>query len=283
LPLAFSVYETQLVGNVIPHCFVTIVVFLPDRSLAHVRHVFVKEKDFVIAHSWDDLNAIIRQKPVTALILDPAADGVMNVDAVVNLLKQYPSLPVVAYVVLNQASFGAITQLARHGLEDVLLQRFEDSPQVFRETVERARGNPLKRKVVEALRPQLNLLPIMLGPIVDEIFDSPHRYSSAQDIALRAEMSSVRLYRHFGLAGLGSPKRLLRAAKLLRAFGYLRDRGYSVRDVAKKVGYRNPRLFGEHTIDVFGLTPSRVRSHLTPEEAVRRLLAWLAVVDVEAE
>jgi len=261
---------------------VTILAFLPERSLAHVRHVFVKEKDLVIAHSWNELNAIIREKPVTALILDPSADGTMNVDAVTTLLKQFPSLPVVAYVVLNQASFGAITQLARHGLEDVLLQRFEDSPQVFRDTVERARGNPLKRKLIDVLRPQLSQLPLALGPIVDDVFESPHKYTSAQDIALRAEMSTVRLYRHFGLAGLGSPKRLLRAAKLLQAFGYLRDRGYSVRDVAKKVGYRNPRLFGEHTIDVFGLTPSRVRTHLTPDEAIKRLLAWLAVTGVAA-
>lgn len=255
----------------------TIVTFLPDRLLAHVRHVFIQERDFVIAHSWDELDTIIRQNPVTALILDPAADGVMNVDAVANLLKQYPSLPVVAYVVLNPASFNAITQLSGQGLENVLLQRFEDSPQRFRDMVERARGSPLKRKMVAALRPRLSLLPLKLVSIVDEIFESPHRYASAQDVALRAEMSTVRLYRHFGMAGLGSPKRLVHAAKLLRAFGYLGDRGYSVRDVARKVGYRNPRVFGKHTIDVFGRTPSRVRSHLTPEEAVRRLLAWLAV------
>lgn len=150
---------------------------------------------------------------------------------------------------------------------------------MFRDTVERARGNPLKKKVLDVLRPQLSRLPIMLGPIMDEMFESPHRYASAQDVALRAEMSTVRLYRHFGLAGLGSPKRLLRAAKLLQACAYLGDRGYSVRDVAKKVGYRNPRLFGEHTVEVFGLTPSRVRTHLTQDEAVKRLLTWLAVGD----
>jgi AraC-like DNA-binding protein len=260
---------------------VSIVVFLPERSLAHVKHVFVKERDFLIAHSWDELDTIIRQKPVTAVILDPAADGVMNVDAVITLLKQYPSLPMVAYVVLNPESFGAITELARHGIGDVLLQRFEDSPQVFRATMERARGNPLKRKIMDALRPQVSQLPLLLGPIVEEIFEFPHRYASAQEIAVRADMSTVRLYRHFGLAGLGSPKRVLRVAKLLQAYSYLRDRGYSVRDVAKKVGYKNPRLFGEHAIDVFGLTPSRIRSHVTPDEAMKRLLAWLAVDDVE--
>lgn len=236
------------------------------------------------ARSWEELDTVIRQKPVTALILDPAADGVMNVDAVVNLLKRYPSLPLVAYVVLNQESFGAIAQLSRHGLENVLLQRFEDSPQRFREVVERARGNPLKRKVLAALRSRLTEFPIKLISTVDEMFESPHRYSSAQEVALRAEMSTIRLYRCFSAAGLGSPKRMLRAAKLLRAVGYLGDRGYSVRDVAKKVGYRNARLFGEHTLDVFGLTPSRVRSHLTPEAAVEKLLEWLMnVSEVQAK
>jgi len=68
---------------------------------------------------------------------------------------------------------------------------------------------------------------------------------------------------------------MLRAAKLLKAVGYLQDRGYSVRDVAKKVGYRNARIFAEHTLDVFGLTPSRVRSHLAPDDAIEKLLAWL--------
>ncbi|MGH2361312.1 MAG: helix-turn-helix domain-containing protein, partial [bacterium] len=254
------------------------------RLLAHVRHVFIKERELVTAHSWEELNAIIRQKPVTALILDPAADGVMNVDAVVTLLKRYPSLPVVAYVVLNPSSFGAIAQLSRQGLENVVLQRFDDSPQRFRQTVERARGNPLKRKALDALHPQLSMLPVKVVSTVDEMFESPDRYRSAQDIALRAEMSTIRLYRSFSLAGLGSPKRLLRVAKLLRAVGYLGDRGYSVRDVAKKVGYRNARLFAEHTLDVFGLTPSRVRSHVAPDDAVEKLVAWLmAVPEVASE
>jgi len=260
------------------------VAFLPDRLLAHVRHVFAEEPDFVIAQSWDEVDTIIRERPVTALILDPAAEGVMNVEAVEGLLKRYPSLPVVAYVVLNQASFGAIVQLSRHGLANVVLQRFEDSPQRFRETVERARGNPLKRKLLDALEPQLGLLPVKLVTAVNEMFEWPHRYASAQDVALKAEMSALKLYRSFSVAGLGSPRRLLRAAKLLKAVGYLGDRGYSVRDVAKKVGYRNSRIFAEHTVDVFGLTPSRVRSHLAPETAVERLIAWLtAVPDAEVD
>jgi AraC-like DNA-binding protein len=257
---------------------VSVVAFLPDRLLAHVRHVFVGESDLVIAKSWDDVNTIVRVKPVTALILDPAADGVMNVEAVESLLRRYPSLPVVAYVFLTKDSFGAIAQLSRAGLQNVVLQKFEDSPKKFRETVERARGNPLKRKLLEGLRPQLSQLPLKLVATVDEMLDSPHRYKSAQDVAERAEMSPLKLYRNFSIAGLGSPRRLLRAAKLLKAVGYLQDSGYSVRDVARKIGYRNSRIFAEHTLDVFNLTPSRVRTHLAPEDAVEKLVTWLTVL-----
>ena len=256
----------------------SVVAFLPDRLLAHVRHVFVGEDDLVIAKSWDEVSTIVRERPVTALILDPAADGVMNVEAVESLISRYPSLPIVAYVFLTRDSFGAIAQLSRAGLKNVVLQKFEDSPAKFRETVERARGNPLKRKFLEGLRPQLSQLPLKLVATVDEMLESPHRYKSAQDVAERAEMSPLKLYRNFSIAGLGSPRRLLRAAKLLKAVGYLQDRGYSVRDVARKIGYRNSRIFAEHTLDVFSLTPSRVRSHLSPEDAVEKLVVWLTVL-----
>lgn len=229
----------------------------------------------MIAQSWDEVDTLVRERPVTALILDPAADGVMNVEAVMRLLKQYPSLPIVAYVTLNPSSFGAVLQLSRAGLQSVVLQRFEDSPQRFRDTIERARGNPLKQKMLDGLQPQLALVPRKLVATIEEMFEWPHRYSSGQDIALRAEMSSVGAYRAFSSAGLGSPRRMLRAAKLLKAVGYLQDRGYSIRDVAKKIGYRNARIFAEHTLDVFGLTPSRVRTHLGPDDAIRKLVTWL--------
>jgi len=253
----------------------SVVAFLPDRLLAHVRHVFFADPDFVVAKSWGELDTIVRQQPVTTVILDPAADGSMNVEAVELLLDRYPSLPIVAYVFLSHASFWAMARLTRAGLKYVILQRFEDSPKRFREMVERARRNPLKNGLMEGLQPELRLLPPKLSTIVHEILDSSHSYHTAQDIARNAEISSLKLYRTFGTSGLDSPRRFLDAVKLLNAVDYLQDRGYSVRDVAKKVGYRNSRMLAEHTLDVFGLTPSKVRSHVAPEDAVERLITWL--------
>ena len=253
----------------------SVAVFLPDGLRAHIRHVLIKEKEVLVARSWEELDSVIRENPVKAVILDPAADGVMNINAVATLLAKYPSLPFVAYVVLNQASFNAVAQLSRQGLENVVLHRLEDAPERFRATLERATTNPLALQALTALRPQINRLPVRLAQAVDEMFTSPHRYIRASDLALTAQMSSVRLYRNFGIAGLGSPKKLLIAAKLLRGYGYLKDPGYSIAEVSRKLGYRNPRIFGEHCKDVFGQRPTRVRTHLGPDAVIERLVAWL--------
>ena len=76
-------------------------------------------------------------------------------------------------------------------------------------------------------------------------------------------------------AQLGSPKKLLIAAKVLRGFGYLRDPGYTVLDVSMKLGYKTPRIFSQHWVAVFGLTPARIRTRITDLGAVQSVLAWL--------
>lgn len=217
----------------------------------------------------------VRRKPVRVAILDPLADGVMNVSAVAGLLTRYPSLPLIAYVTLGAPAFNAVAQLSRLGLEDVLLHRFDDAPEKFRERVERVQGNPFTRHVIGLLAPALAQLPMGLGAAVENMFEQPDRYTSALDLAMDAGVPIARLYRNLHLANLASPKRLLIAAKLLRGYDYLRDPGYSVLDVSFKLGYRDTRIFAQHSVSVFGMTPSRVRKRVPEPDAISKVLDWL--------
>lgn len=253
----------------------SIAMFVGARMQSYVRHVLVGEREIVAAHSWGELDAIIRRDPVTAVILDPAADGVMNVTAVANLFKRYPSLPLVVYVAFTPASVNAVAELSRDGLQNVVLEKIQDSPDEFRATLARARQNPLADQALNSLRPHLKLLPLELDRAVREMFQSPHRFLVAQDLAIASRMSSARISRCFQVTGLGSPRKYLVAARLLRGYTYLRDPGHSIRDVAKKLGYRDVRVFAEHSNSVFRLSPSRLRSELAPEVAVERLVEWL--------
>jgi AraC-like DNA-binding protein len=211
------------------------------------------------------------------VIVDPSADGTTNVDEVAGILTQYPSMPLVVYVPLTASSFMAVSQLSRRGLEHVLLYRLDDAPDHFRETLERACSNPLTRELLTALASRLDKLPTRLGRAVMDVFEKPDRYASAIDLAMSAEVSYVRLYRSFEAAELVSPKKILTAAKLLRGYSYLGDPGYSIREVAMKLGYRHPRIFTEHSVEVFGVTPSRLRLHLAPSDAVSKMLDWLQI------
>jgi AraC-like DNA-binding protein len=257
----------------------SVAAFLPPRLLAHVKHVFADEPDLLVASSWEELESLIRRKPVSAVILDPSADGTMKIDAVAGLLKRYPSLPLIAYVTLNAPAFNAVAQLGRLGLEDVVLNRFDDAPERFRDRVEQVEGNALVHTVIEAISDRLGQLPRQLSVTVENLFDQPHRYASALDLAMEAGIAVVSVYRNLDTAQLGSPKRLVIAAKVLRGFGYLRDPGYSVLDVSVKLGYKTARIFSQHWVSVFGVTPARVRTRLTDDAAVESVLRWLGTPD----
>ena len=260
----------------------SVAAFLPTRLLAHVKHVFAEEPEILIADSWQELESFIRRKPVTVVILDPAADGIMNVGAVAGLLKRYPSLPLIAYVTLHAPQFSAVAQLGRLGLKEVVLHRFDDEPEGFKERVERLEGNALTHDVIEALRGRLSQIPRQLSVTIENLFEQPHRYTSAFDLAMEAGIAIVSVYRNLDSARLGSPKRLLIAAKVLRGFGYLRDPGYSVLDVSIKLGYKTARIFSQHWVSVFGQTPARVRTRLTDEAAISSVLEWLRAGDDES-
>jgi len=251
-----------------------IAAFLPARLLTHVRHVFADEPELLVASSWQELESFIRRKPVNVVILDPSADGTLNVGAVAGLLKRYPSLPLIAYVTLHAPAFKAIAQLGRLGLEDVVLHHFDDAPEQFRERVEQVQGNPLTHRVVEKLNGSLRMLPRELFVTIENLFQQPHRYTSALDLATEG-IAIVSVYRNLDAAQLGSPKRLLIAAKVLRGFGYLRDPGYSVLDVSIKLGYKTARIFSHHWVSVFGRTPARVRNRLTDDDAIGLVLRWI--------
>lgn len=253
----------------------SIAVFLQSQQLAHVRHVFSTEDEFFVASSWAELDEFIRREAITAVIVDPAASGVMNVDAVATLLNHFPSLPIIGYVALNAVAFGAIAQLSRRGLQHVVLHRFDDSRERLQQTIAKVRGNPTSHRVLSILVPALRLVPLALTRAIRDMFEKPHRYASVLDLASAAGMPPVSVYRYLEGANLGSPKKLLMAAKLTRGLTYLRDPGYSVREVSVKLGYNHPRILTAHAIEVFQITPSRLRSRLTEDEAIAMLVHWV--------
>lgn len=253
----------------------TVAALLPPRLLTQVRHALAGEREVLAAESWHELERLIKKTPLRAVIIDPETNGAVDSASVVRLLTRYPSLPIIAYVTLGPATFSGIAHLSRLGLEHVILHRFDDSAERFKRTVDSVGSDPLVWKVVDALRPALARLPLPLAMSVQQMFDEPQRFMTALDLSSASGMPTVRMYQSFAHAELTSPKNLLIAARALRAFSYLRDPGYSVSDVAQKLGYVQPRILGNHALKVFGLKPARARRRISEAEAVERVLTFV--------
>jgi AraC-like DNA-binding protein len=252
----------------------TVAAFLPPRLLRHVQFILGREHPLV-AESWDELEELIRAKPVSVAIIDPSVDEAGGTERIQEILVDYPSIQVIAYVTVTATSFRAVAELSRAGLKHVMMYSIDDSPERFLAMLDMVRASPLTVQLLTAFRPSLNKLPISLKRAVEEMFAEPHRYGNASDLAASANVPLVRLYRAFRAAGIASPKKLLVAAKLLRAYGDLGDPGHSIRRVSRRIGWKYTRVLFDHTFEVFGLSPSRVRDQMSDEQVVARLIEWM--------
>jgi len=216
-----------------------------------------------VAASWAELDTLARRSRMDVLVVDPTSDGPSpGVVAVAELSARHPSLPIVPYVVLSPESLRAVVELARQGVEQVVLHRFDDEPPRFRELLERRAGDALTDTMLMALGEPLARLPLPLAAAVRRMFRQPHRVWTAQDLASSAGMPRRTMYRQLEAAGFASPRRLVQGARLLRAYLYLRDSGNLVEDVMVKLQYGSPHVLVRHTRETFGVTPSALPTEI---------------------
>lgn len=249
-----------------------ILAFLSPPLVGHFRHVAGSEHVVDFAPSWEALQERIRRRVVDVVVLDPAADGTIRSEEVRSLVAQYPTQPVVLYLVLTPPSLRVVVDLARHGISQVVLHRFDDDVVRFRALLTRQQGNAIADLVLADLAGQMSSLTTPLSRAIRMLFRNPHRFWNAQDLALAAGIPRRTMYRELEAAGFASPRLLVQAARMLRAYSYLREPGHRVTDVAEKLGYSSTRTLLKHAQELVGARPSELREGLEEGEFVARLL-----------
>jgi AraC-like DNA-binding protein len=135
---------------------------------------------------------------------------------------------------------------------------------------------PQVSTLIGKLEPWFQRLPAPLVDVLKDTLHQPHQYASAEDVAASANVTLSALYRSFRHARLNSPKSFVVGARVFRGYVYLRDAGFSIGDVAMKLGYTHPRIFAHHIECVLGDSPSKVRRSLDDGDAVSRIVSWLS-------
>lgn len=253
-----------------------IAAFLPNAQAGSVLAALDAQDELCVANSWDGLEKLIRLEPLTVVVFSPAADGTMDVARACRLIRRFNSIPFVAYVPLDASFARGIAHMSNDGMQDLLVVRANDSPARFREALLRVSAMPELAMLVASLEKWLSQLPSTLSLVLIDTLRQPHKYPCAETIAAAAGMTVSALYRSFRSARLNSPKSFVVGAHVFRGYIYLKDIGFSVRDIAAKLGYTHPRIFAHQIECVFGERPSRIRRGLEMDDAVQRLVQWFS-------
>jgi AraC-like DNA-binding protein len=251
-----------------------VAIFLPTRQAAQIRAAMNTHDQICIADSWESLESLVRLEPLSVVVFNPAADGTMDSTRACRLIRKYGSIPFIAYVPVDAAFVRGIAHMSSDGLQDVVVYRSDDSPLPFRRTLERVSSIPQVSTLIGRLEPWFSHLPPALVDVLRDTLHQPHEYASAEDVAAGANVTLSALYRSFRNAQLNSPKSFVIGARVFRGCVYLRDAGFSIGDVAMKLGYTQPRIFAHHIECVFGDSPSKVRRSLADGDAVNRIVSW---------
>lgn len=271
---AFCDQKPGFCANIPSHPALHVVALLPRNLLAHLRIVLGSTHTLDTAADPAELDTLLRAESADLVIVDPAIRDGQFADAIEEIIARHPALPVVVYTVLAPVAMRLIVRLVRVGVQQVVLNRFDDEPKRFLDLIERVPAHPMAELMLEELAASLRALPVVVSRTIEQLFRSPARVKNSQDLARLAGMAPRTLYRHMTPAGL-QPRHLIICARLLRAYTLLRAPGSRLKEITAKLGYSDPDTLSKLLFEWTGHAPKEIRRSVPPELFVRLLADYL--------
>jgi AraC-like DNA-binding protein len=228
---------------------------------------------FPVVHAltWDDALATIRTRPVELAAVDPLLDGHASAREIERLRVLFPSLPLILYTTLSPATAAVLLALGQTGIRAVVFARLDDHPARLREVLAHEEARSASRQLLDQLTVVLAPLPSELRWVVEEVLRAPAELQTVQQVAARARVDRRTFERWFARLGLPSPRHFLAAARVLYAHRLLQDPGFTIDDVAARLGYAQTKTLQQHARAYLGLTAGEMRLTLEPRQALERI------------
>src|SRR5881397_1740699 len=230
--------------------------------------------DFTLARAptWDAALETIKCRPVEIAVVDPMLGGARGQE-VERLRILFPSLPFILYTpVMTPELAPVLLHMGKCGITQVVLGRTEDHPDHLRDLLSAEAMHAASHQLLEQLMTALAPLPPELRWVLEDALRSPGEVQTTQQVAARARVDRGTCARWFARASLPSPREILAAARVLYAHRLLQDPGFTIEDVAKRLGYAQAKTLQLHARAYLGLTAGEMRLSLSPEEALERVV-----------
>ena len=226
--------------------------------------------DFVLARAptWDAALETIRGRPVEIAVVDPMLAGARGQE-VERLRVLFPSLPLILYTpALTPELVPVLLAMGKCGIKQVVLSGTEDHPSHLRSVLAAEKLHAASQRLFDQLNVALASLPSELRWVLENTLRTPGAVQTIQQMAAQARVDRGTCTRWFARAGLPSPRKILAAARVLYAHRLLQDPGFTIEDVAKRLGYAQAKTLQQHARTYLGLTAGEMRLSLAPDEAI---------------
>jgi AraC-like DNA-binding protein len=237
---------------------------------------------FVHAKSWDAALAAIRSRPVELAVVDPQLSGEARNQEIDRLRVLFPSLPLILYTALTPRLGAVLLLLGKRDIRNIVVARFDDHPARLRDVLHQEQAGAVSQKLLNHIADALIPLPTELRWVLEEALRAPEEIQTVGQLAERAHVDRRTCERWFARVGLPSPRHFLAAARVLYAHRLLQDPGFTVEDVAERLGYAQVKTLQQHARSYLGLTAGEMRLSLTPEEALGRVTQRFALPDADS-
>ncbi len=204
-------------------------------------------------------------------VVDPGLEGEPRAQEIERLRVLFPSLPLILYTRLTPHIVPVLLRVGEVGVRRVLLEGYDDHPERVTETLVEEATFGVSRQLLHDIADVLNDCPGELRWALESVVRNPAAFQSVQDLAARARMDRRTCARWFAKAALPPPSTILTVLRVVYGHRLLQDPGYTVEDVAAKLGYSKTRSFVTHVKEIFGMTPGELRLSLSPEEGMRQV------------
>ena len=109
----------------------------------------------------------------------------------------------------------------------------------------------------------------------ERVIHTPAAFHGVPDLAAAANVSRRTIYRECERAELASPREIIAAARVLRAYAFLRESDYAIEDVAEHLRFSSPHHLTKTMRWACGMTTARARDRITPDDFIALLAARL--------
>lgn len=236
--------------------------------VARLRHAAGHRFQFLPATSWNAAVQAVLRQPVELGVADPLLEGTPGAHGIERMRNLFPSLPLIVYTPLSPDVARLLLQLGHIGIREAVIERHDDHPQRLGDILVSEAAHAVSRRLINAIGDLLAGCPGELRWAIEAVLREPAAVQRVKALADRARMDRRTCLRWFAKAHLPPPSVTLTALRVVYAHRLLQDPGYTVEDVATKLGYAQTRSFAQNVKEVLGLTPGELRVSLTPDEAL---------------